>query len=122
MLIQECFKSEYSVEQRFATLTARELAALPTLDNPAVPAPFASRTLPAALHRKYLSPSDVHGDASTSTIAHLTDSVTSLALTEAKTTTTTAAPPPTAARERRMPPPPVIRLISPSLRPAANFE
>ena len=103
-LIQEFFKNQYSVEQRFVALTAlalgaRELAALPALDDP--PTPFASRTLPAPLHRKYLSPADVRGDASTSTtIARLADSVTRLALADGDTPTT--APPPSGVRERRL--------------------
>ncbi|KJA27234.1 hypothetical protein HYPSUDRAFT_198503 [Hypholoma sublateritium FD-334 SS-4] len=93
-LIQEFFKNQYSVEQRFAALTAlalgaRELAALPPPDP--APAPFASRTLPAPLHRKYAAAED--------TVARLADSVTRLALTDERTEAA-AAPP--AARARRL--------------------
>ncbi|KIK95305.1 hypothetical protein PAXRUDRAFT_140993 [Paxillus rubicundulus Ve08.2h10] len=64
-VIEEFFKNQYSTEQRFAMLNAlalgaRELASLPVYSPDLQPLPiprtaFPSRTLPPALHQKYLA-------------------------------------------------------------------
>jgi telomere length regulation protein len=86
-IIEEFFKNQYSVGQRFTMLNAlalgaRELASLPT--PPSITdhnrTSFPSKILPTALHRKYLAV----GNQSTDLVQHLLEGISHKAINRGK--------------------------------------
>lgn len=102
-LIQEFFKNQYSVEQRFVALNAlalgaRELAGLPVPPTrvPEQRTAFPSKTLPAPLHRKYLAAA---GHADTDSLPQIMDDISRLTLDKERASSAAA---PEVIRERRL--------------------
>ncbi|EIW85236.1 hypothetical protein CONPUDRAFT_98109 [Coniophora puteana RWD-64-598 SS2] len=104
-VIEEFFKNQYSVQQRYVMLNAlamgaRELASLPITSKELQPLSdpkmsFPSKMLPPAAHQKYISASRNGG-----TMQDLVESITSLAV--GKTQDSSQAIPATVMRERQL--------------------
>ncbi|TFK42888.1 telomere length regulation protein-domain-containing protein [Crucibulum laeve] len=101
-LIEEYFKNQYSADQRYVALNAlalgaRELASLPVPPSivPVERTSFPSKTLPPALHRRYIT-----NEANTKALRTITDDITRLAIDKQKEPETDKVP--ELVRERRL--------------------
>lgn len=100
-LIEEFFKNQYSTSQRYVALNAlalgaREMASLPLPPSTVVAerVAFPSKTLPAPLHRKYISAGDKR------TIPLILDTISRQAIDRGKNATADKVP--ELVRERRL--------------------
>ncbi|KAG0705158.1 telomere length regulation protein-domain-containing protein, partial [Suillus ampliporus] len=121
-IIEEFFSNQYSTEQRFVILNAlvlgaRELASLPIHSANFQPldfqrTAFPSKTLPPALHQKYLT---ANGQAS-GTVQGLLEGVTRAAIDRGKEATTEKVPEFVRERQLRVRKPLKITEVSPGER------
>ncbi|KAH9952216.1 telomeric DNA binding protein [Amylocystis lapponica] len=92
-MIEEFFRNQYSVDQRYAILNAlalgaRELAGLPVIASSAIQplsmdrVSFPSKRLPSALHKKYLTSGDE--DSANNTVQQLLEDISREALENGK--------------------------------------
>jgi telomere length regulation protein len=122
-MVEEFFKNQYSMDQRFAVLNAialgaRELASLPVPPSkvPLARVSFPSKRLPSALDRKYITATD-HLNAP---VQHLLEDISRQAATSVHGPPDDQAPQLARERHLRLRQPPKVIDVTSSVPPSLN--